>query len=484
MPESLKDKTIKGTFWTGLERFWVQGVQFLVMLVIARILSPKDYGLIGMISVFIAISQSLIESGFSQALIRKKDADEVDYNTVFYFNIVMSIIFYGILYLISPAIASFYNEPILCSVTRVISLVVIINAFNIVQGTIFSIQLDFKKQAHSSMMAAIISGGISIILAKMGFGVWTLVYQQLISCIVITIVLWSYSKWRPKWIYSWKSFNNLFSFGLNLVISGLIDTIYFHSYVLVIGKVYNAISLGYYSRASHYAQLPVSNFNSIFFRVTYPVLCKLQDDDSKLREIYKKMLRISVFILFPIMCGLAGAAYPVVVALVGEKWAFSSVLLVPICLARMWYPLHAINMNVLKVKGRTDLFLKIEIIKKILSIIILIVSIPLGLVYMCYGMIISSIASLAINSFYTGRLIQLGFWKQMKDISHILLVSLCMFVLIRIVNIWIDNVYIQLLIDIIVGAAFYFGISFLFHFKEIEYIQSLRKNKRETSDSN
>ena len=204
MPESLKDKTIKGTFWTGLERFWVQGVQFLVMLVIARILSPKDYGLIGMISVFIAISQSLIESGFSQALIRKKDADEVDYNTVFYFNIVMSIIFYGILYLISPAIASFYKEPILCPLMRVVSLVVIINAFNIVQGSIFSIQLDFKKQAHSGMLAAIISGMASIILAIKGFGVWTLVYQQLISTIVITIVLWSYSNWRPKWIYSWK----------------------------------------------------------------------------------------------------------------------------------------------------------------------------------------------------------------------------------------------------------------------------------------
>ena len=484
MPESLKDKTIKGTFWTGLERFWVQGVQFLVMLVIARILSPKDYGLIGMISVFIAISQSLIESGFSQALIRKKDADEVDYNTVFYFNIVMSIIFYGILYLISPAIASFYKEPILCPLMRVVSLVVIINAFNIVQGSIFSIQLDFKKQAHSGMLAAIISGVASIILAIKGFGVWTLVYQQLISTIVITIVLWSYSNWRPKWIYSWKSFKELFSFGLNLVISGLIDTIYNNLYVLVIGKIYNATSLGYYGRAEHYAQLPASNFNSIFFRVTYPVLCKLQDDDNKLREIYMKMLRVSTFVLFPIMCGIAGAAYPVVVALVGEKWAFSAILLVPICMAKMWYPIHAINLNVLKVKGRTDLFLRLEIIKKVFSVIILVTSIPFGLVYMCYGMIVSSIGALAINSFYTGRLIQLGFWKQMKDISHILLVSLCMFVLIRIVNIWIDNVYIQLLIDIIVGAAFYFGISFLFHFKEIEYIQSLRKSKKESSNKN
>lgn len=477
MSESLKGKTIKGTFWTGLERFWVQGVQFLVMLVIARILSPKEYGLIGMLGVFIAIAQSLIESGFSQALIKKKNPTEIDFNTVFYFNIVMSLIFYAILYLVSPAIASFYNEPILCSVMRVVGLVIIINAFNIVQSTIFSIQIDFKKQAHSGMAAAIVSGVVSIILAKKGFGVWTLVWQQLISSMVITIILWSYSSWRPKWLYSWKSFKEMFAFGFNLVISGLIDTIYNNLYVLVIGKIYNATSLGYYGRAEHYAQLPASNFNSIFFRVTYPVLCKLQDDDSKLRDIYMKMLRVSTFIIFPIMCGLAGAAYPVVVALVGEKWAFSSVLLVPICMAKMWYPVHAINLNVLKVKGRTDLFLRLEIIKKFFSITVLVVSIPFGLIYMCYGMIISSIVALGINSFYTGKLIKLGFWKQMKDISHLLLVSLCMFALIKFVNLWIDNVYLQLLVDIIVGSAFYFGVAYLFRFKEIEYIKSLRQEK-------
>ena len=408
MSESLKKKTIKGTLWTGMERFWVQGVQFLVMLVVARILSPKDYGLIGMLAIFIHVSQSLVESGFSQALIRKKDRTELDNNTIFYFNIVMSLFIYALLYLIAPYVASFYNEPLLCPVMRVFSLVVIINSFNIVQRALFSIHLDFKKTAHAAMSSALISGVAAIYMAKKGFGVWTLVYQQIIFGIVSTTVLWYYSTWRPKWVYSWKSFKEMFAFGFNLLISGLIDTVYKNLYTIVIGKVFNATSLGYYSRADHYAQLPASNFNAVFLRVTYPVLCKMQDDENRLRENYRKLLRVSAFVIFPIMCGLAGAAYPSVVMLIGKKWAYASVLLVPICLAKMWYPIHAINLNLLKVKGRSDLFLNLEIIKKILGVIIIFASIPFGLLFMCYSQIVSSLIALSINTYYTGKMIHLG----------------------------------------------------------------------------
>lgn len=478
MSESLKKKTVKGTLWTGMERFWVQGVQFLVMLVVARILSPKDYGLIGMLAIFIHVSQSLVESGFSQALIRKKDRTELDNNTIFYFNIVMSLFIYAILYLIAPYVASFYNEPLLCPVMRVFSLVVIINSFNIVQRALFSIHLDFKKTAHAAMSSALISGVAAIYMAKKGFGVWTLVYQQIIFGIVSTTVLWYYSTWRPKWVYSWKSFKEMFAFGFNLLISGLIDTVYKNLYTIVIGKVFNATSLGYYSRADHYAQLPASNFNAVFLRVTYPVLCKMQDDENRLRENYRKLLRVSAFVIFPIMCGLAGAAYPSVVMLIGKKWAFASVLLVPICLAKMWYPIHAINLNLLKVKGRSDLFLNLEIIKKILGVIIIFASIPFGLLFMCYSQIVSSLIALSINTYYTGKMIHLGFWKQMKDISHILLTSLAMFAIIKVMNMGIDNLYLQFALDVIVGIVFYCGVAFLFRFKEIDDIQSLRKEKK------
>lgn len=478
MSESLKKKTVKGTLWTGMERFWVQGVQFLVMLVVARILSPKDYGLIGMLAIFIHVSQSLVESGFSQALIRKKDRTELDNNTIFYFNIVMSLFIYALLYLIAPYVASFYNEPLLCPVMRVFSLVVIINSFNIVQRALFSIHLDFKKTAHAAMSSALISGVAAIYMAKKGFGVWTLVYQQIIFGIVSTTVLWYYSTWRPKWVYSWKSFKEMFAFGFNLLISGLIDTVYKNLYTIVIGKVFNATSLGYYSRADHYAQLPASNFNAVFLRVTYPVLCKMQDDENRLRENYRKLLRVSAFVIFPIMCGLAGAAYPSVVMLIGKKWAYASVLLVPICLAKMWYPIHAINLNLLKVKGRSDLFLNLEIIKKILGVIIIFASIPFGLLFMCYSQIVSSLIALSINTYYTGKMIHLGFWKQMKDISHILLTSLAMFAIIKVMNMGIDNLYLQFALDVIVGIVFYCGVAFLFRFKEIDDIQSLRKEKK------
>lgn len=477
MSESLKEKTVKGTIWTGIERFWVQGVQFLVMLIVARILSPKDYGLIGMLAIFIHVSHSLVESGFSQALIRKKNRTELDHNTIFYFNMAMSVFIYWILYLIAPFVASFYKEPTLCPVMRIFSIVIILDSVNIVQRALYTIHLDFKKLAHASMSSAVISGIIAIYMAKKGFGVWTLVYQQIIFGIVSTIVLWYCSSWRPRLIYSWKSFKEMFAFGINLLISGLIDTIYNNLYTIVIGKVFNAVSLGYYSRADHYSQLPASNFNSIFLRVTYPVLCMMQDDDNKLRENYRKLLRVSAFLIFPVMCGLAGAAYPSVVMIIGKKWEYAAVLLVPICLAKMWFPIHAINLNLLKVKGRSDLFLKLEIIKKLLGTCIIFMSIPLGLVFMCYTQIVSSLLSLSINTYYTEKIIHLGFWRQMKDISHILLVSLVMFAILKIMNIWIENVCLQFILDIIVGSAFYFGVAYLFRFKEIEYIKSLRQEK-------
>ena len=484
MSESLKEKTVKGTIWTGIERFWVQGVQFLVMLIVARILSPKDYGLIGMLAIFIHVSQSLIDSGFTQALIRKKNRTELDHNTIFYFNMVMSVCIYGILYLIAPFVASFYGEPTLCPVMRIFSFVIILDSINIVQRALYTIHLDFKKLARASMASAVISGIIAIYMAKKGFGVWTLVYQQIIFGIVSTFILWYYSSWRPQLIYSWKSFRNMFGFGINLLISGLIDTIYKNLYTIVIGKVFNATSLGYYSRADHYAQLPASNFNSIFLRVTYPVLCKMQDDDNKLRENYRKLLRVSAFLIFPIMCGLAGAAYPSVVMIIGKKWEYAAVLLVPICFAKMWFPIHAINLNLLKVKGRSDLFLKLEIIKKILGTCIIFMSIPFGLFFMCYIQIVSSLLALSINTYYTGKLIHLGFWRQMKDISHILLTSLAMFAIIKIMNNWIDNIYLQFVLDVVVGIVFYFGVALLFHFKEIDEIKSLRKEKQNNIKKN
>lgn len=475
MSDSLKDKALKGSIWGAMERFWVHGVQFMVMLVVARILSPKDYGLVGMLGIFIIVSQTLVDSGFGQALIRKKDRDDVDCSTIFFFNIVLGVFFYFILYLIAPMVASFYKQPLLQPILRVFGLVIILNSFTIVQGALLTANLQFKKMSMAPMAASITSGIAAIMMAVRGWGVWTLVYQQIIYGIVNLCVLWFYSPWRPRWVYSWKSFREMFAFGANLMISGLIDTIYRNLYTLVIGKIFNAQKLGFYTRAVHYAQLPAHNINSIVMRVTYPILCKMQDDDDRLRENYRKLLKVTAFVIFPIMCGLAGASYPSIVLLIGKKWEFSTVLLVPICFMMMWYPIHAINLNLLKVKGRSDLFLRLEIIKKFFGVIILVASIPFGLVFMCYAQIANSLISLAINTYYTGKLINLGFWRQMNDISHILLTSLVLFALIKVLNLGIDNLVLQLIVDVVAGVVFYAGVAYIFRFKEIEYIKSLRE---------
>ena len=459
MADSLKDKAIKGTLWSSLERFSVQGMQFVVMLLIARILGPKNYGLIGMLMIFIALSRSLTDSGFGQALIRKENNTDADRNTVFYFNLVVSCSLYLLLFAIAPLVADFYNEPQLVSVMRVYCLVVIID---------------------SLVAATIVSSAVALIMAYKGFGVWALVGQQLSSAVINTLTLWLYSKWRPSLLYSWKSFHELFSFGSKLMISGVINTVYSNLYALVVGKVFNATTLGFYTRAQHYSEFPSSNVTSVLQRVTYPVLCKMKDDTERLRTNYRRMLRVSAFVVFPLMCGMAGAAYPLVEVLLGHKWHYAATLLIPISFAMMWYPVHSLNLNLLQVKGRSDLFLKLEIIKKLIGVTILAISVPFGLLFMCYTKIFSALISLFINTYYTGKLIQVGFFRQLGDLSKTLVTSLCMFAIVFGINHYIDSYLVQLIVDIIVGAVFYIGVAFVFKFEEVDYLKSILKKDETT----
>lgn len=471
--QSLKNKTVKGVVWSAIERFSVQGVQFLVMLIIARLLDPKDFGLVGMLAIFMAVAQSLIDSGFSQALIRKQNRTETDNCTVFYFNIIVSVLIYLLLYAIAPWVADFYNEPQLCSLMRVLCIVVIINSFAVVQRAIYTASVDFKTQAKASFISTVIAGGIGIVMALQGYGVWTLAWHQIIRAFLNTLLLWVYSLWLPKLIYSWKSFKELFAFGSNLLLSGLIDTIYSNIYQIVIGKIFTASTLGFFTQAKQIAALPSSNIHGIIGSVTYPVLSSIQDDDKRLAENYRKILRVSAFVIFPLMSGLAAVAYPVILILLGEKWRFSATLLIPLCFSMMWYPVHAINLNLLKVKGRSDLFLRLEIIKKILGVTMLVATAPFGLLVMCYGIIGNSIIALAINTYYTGKLINLGFFKQMRDLSGTLIVSLTMFVISFITTCLLENIYVQLIVGVLIGAVFFVSACFLFKLKEVEYLKSI-----------
>lgn len=475
MAESLTHKTVRGTFWSFAERFTAQGVNLLVLVIIARLLSPKEFGLVGMLAVFLAVAQSLIDSGFSQALIRKQNRTEEDKNTVFYFNIFVSVVLYLLLYLISPWVASFYEEPQLNDVMKVICLVIVIDSFAVVQRANYTIEIDFKTQTKSTLISAIISGSIGIYLAYHSYGVWALVFQQLSNSLTNVLVLWAYSDWYPKLVYSWKSFRELFGFGSKLMVSGLLDTLYRNGYQLVIGKAFTAESLGFYTNAHKFSDFPSSSFTAIIQRVTYPVLCTIQDEDERLAQAYRKFLRISAFIIFPLMCGLAAVSNPIVNLLLGEKWRYVAVLMIPICFQMMWYPIHSINLNLLQVKGRSDLFLRLEIIKKIIGVTILFVSLPFGLLVMCYTSILSSILCLGINTYYTGKLIDVGFLMQMKDISSTLLLSLAMFFLTIEVLSFFPNCFWGLIVGCIVGATFFMVVASLCKMKELLYIKELIK---------
>lgn len=474
---SLKRKTLLGTVWSMVERFSVQFIQFVVMIIMARILTPADYGLVAMLTIFIAVSQSLVDSGFSQALIRKQNRTETDNSTVFFFNIVVGIFLYAVLFLCAPLISRFYGEPILTPLMRVISLSVIVNSFVVVQRALLTINIDFKTQAKASLTAAIVSGATGIVTAYTGFGVWSIVYFQISNLAVNAIMLWLLSHWHPKLLYSWKSFRELFSFGSKLALSGIINTLYNNIYKLLIGKVFKASDLGYYSRAHDFSDFPSANLTTVIQRVTYPVLCKIQDNDDRLRDVYSKFLRLSAFIVFPLMIGLAALAKPVILLFLKQQWLYSATLLPIICLSMMWYPIHAINLNLLQVKGRSDLYLRLEIWKKCIGAAIIFGSIPFGLIGMCWGGVISNIICLIINTYYSGKLINMGFIKQMRDIFPTLLYSFSMGIVVYAVSYHISEQWLKLTAGILTGIAYYALVTKLTGSRDLRELLSFIKTK-------
>ncbi|BEI56546.1 MULTISPECIES: lipopolysaccharide biosynthesis protein [Butyricimonas] len=477
MVESLKNKTVKGVVWSSVERFAVAGLQFVIMIIMARVLTPEDYGLVAMLQIFIAVSQSLIDSGFSQALIRKLDRTQADYSTVFYFNIGVGFFLYMVLFVAAPLIADFYKVPELVDITRVMAIGMAINSFTVVQRAILTINIDFKTQAKATVIASIISGVIGISMAYSGCGVWSIIVQQLSNIGVNAIVLWFVSRWRPSKCFSMKSFRELFGFGSKLMLSGLLSTLWSNIYLIVIGKAFPKADLGYYTRAQQFADFPASALTGVFQRVTYPVLCHLQNDNERLAQSYRKLLRIVAFIIFPIMIGLAAISTPLVLLLLREQWLFTADLLKVICLFMMFYPVHAINLNLLQVKGRSELFLRLEVIKKIIGIVILVITLPMGLMTMCVGQIASSLISLVINTYYTGKLINVGFVRQILDLSPILLLTFIMGGGVYYIVTFFTNILFQLLAGIGFGILFYSVTAWLLRFSEMKELMAIiRRN--------
>lgn len=477
MSDNLKVKAARGLFWSSVDRFSSQGISFVFSIFLARILDISDYGIVAMIVVFMAVAQAFVDSGFSSALIRKPDLNEEDKSTAFYFNIVVGLACYGILFITSPLIADFYDEPLLSPIIRVTGLSIVFNSLCVVQRALFTIAVDFKTQAIISLACTVISGVVGLMMAYNGYGVWALVAQSTISTFLNFVLLWLCSRWRPVTGFSRASFRYLFNFGSKLLASGLLDTLYNNAYPIVIGKFYNSAQLGLYSRAQGYASLPSSNITGILQRVTFPVLSLMQNDDERLALNYRRLLRVSAFVVFPLMVMLAAVAAPLIRVMITSKWDGCVGFLQILSLAMMWYPIHAINLNLLQVKGRSDLFLRLEIYKKIFGVLILTCTIPLGVTAMCWGLVIGSVFSLVMNTYYTGKLIKVGFFIQMKDLLPTLVNSVIMGGIAYYIVNKIDNSFISLITACSMAIFFYLTTSYVLKFPELkEVILIIKRN--------
>ena len=475
---SLKDKTVKGVIWSAVDRFSAQGIQFVFSILIARLLVPEDYGVIAMLNIFLAVSQTFIDSGFGTALIRKIDRTETDFSTVFYFNIAVAVFFYLGLFFAAPAIANFYNTPLLVPVTRVTAINLVIGSLSGIHNAKLSIEIDFKSRAKVSVVSAVLTGAVGLWMAYSGYGVWALVVQTVFAGIIRTIMLWIIVKWYPKLVFSWKSFKEMFSFGSKLLVSGLLDTIYNNIYPLVIGKVFSPTTLGVYSKANSLAQFPSSNITSVLHSVTFPVLSTIQNEEDRLAAAYKRFLRIAAFVVFPLMMGLSAVADPFIRLALTDKWEGAIYLLQIICFCMMWYPIHSINLNILQVKGRSDYFLKLEIIKKVQGVIVLCITVPIGIVAMCYGSLISSIICLIWNTYYTKKLLGYGFFAQMKDLFPVIMHSLAMWLLVSVIVHFMPNLWLKLIVGVLSGMVYYIVGAYLMKFPEMDELLTILKLKR------
>ena len=431
--QSLKDKTIKGVGWSAVDNFVQFGVTFVVSIVLARLLSPDDYGLIGIVTIFTAVCATIINGGFTNALIRKKEATEDDYNTAFIVNMGLSIFLYVVIFLCSPFIADFFRREELVALTRVASLGMIIGALALVQQTRLTKRIDFKTQTKITIIASLSSGIIGIGMALMDYGVWALVAQTLSFQAFRTVFLWYYNKWIPRLRFSSASFHELFGFGWKMMASGVLDTVWKELYQVVVGKFYSPAALGQYTRAKQFSQLFSSNLTSVVQRVTFPVLSNIQDDKSRMISGYRRIIKTTMFVTAISMFFLGAIAEPLLYCLIGPKWHEAATFLPLICISGSLYPLHAINLNMLQVQGRSDLFLGLEIVKKIIGLVPLAVCIFYGIMPMLYVNIVIGVICFFLNSYFPGKLLGYSSWMQIKDVAPsygiALLVVVCIYFL-------------------------------------------------------
>lgn len=452
---NLAKKTVSGLKWSAAERVATQIIQLIIMIILGRMLGPEAFGLVGLLAVFISISQVFVDSGFSSALIRKQDVNESDFATTFYFNIFISFLLYFFLFFLAPVISDFYSQPELVQLTRVLSLTIIFNAFSVVQKARLTINIDFKTQANASLLSVIFSATVAYFVAYFGFGVWSLVFQTLSFSIANVILLNMLDFWYPKCGFSRASFKNLFSFSSRLLVSSVINTLYENIYKIIIGKYFSVEQVGIFTQSRLLSSTPANTLAGIVARVTYPMQSKLQESDNKLTEIYLLSLRMSCLLIFPLQFGLALIAKPLVLLLLGEEWEDVASLMSILCLGSILLPVHSANLNMLQVKGRSDLFLRLEIIKKIIFTAMLILTVPLGMTAICIGIAVQSYLVLAVNTFYTGKVSGVSIKIQFKVLFRIYMVALFCTILGGFWVMFFDDYILSICFSLITIVVFY-----------------------------
>lgn len=471
--ESLKNKTIKGVGWSAADALLGQGVTFIVGLVLARLLSPDEYGLIGICLIFTTVLNGIVDSGFSNALIRKKEVTDEDYNTMFTTNMAISIVLYVLLFISAPLVSDFFHRIELTALVRVTGLILFLNALSITQVTILTKNIDFKTKTKASLVSAIISGVIGIAMAFMGYGVWSLVAQQLSKQLLYTLCLWVLSKWWPKFTFYKDSFKYMWGFGWKLLASGILNNVWNQLYQVVIGRCYTSSTLGHYTRANEYASIFSSNLTLIVQRVSYPVLAEIQDDKERMVQGYRKVIKITMFVTAVCMISLGAVSEPLIYTLIGAKWQEAATYLPLICISMSLYPLHAINLNILQVLGRSDIFLYLEILKKIVGIVPIVIGIFCGIYYMLLTSILTGVISLYLNTWYTGKTLNYSFWKQLRDIAPSYFTALVIALAVYFLKYLSLPYYVVLMLQIIVGLVACITISEIFKFDEYKELKTI-----------
>lgn len=475
---SLRNEAIKGMSWAAIEKFTSQAIAFILGIIMARLLAPADYGVIGMTGIFIGIAGTLVDSGLGTALIQKKEKKKDDYSTLFVFNFGISTLLYLILFIAAPWIAEFYKTPVLKDVTRVITFQLVLNALFNAHYTKLRIDLQFKAMSIISLVSQIMTGCVGVFFAFIGWGVWALVWQTIFSCIIRGLMAVAYLKWwMPGTGFSKDSFRYLFGFGSKILASSLINTIYGNVYTLIIGKKFTPDEVGHYTRGGQLATFPANVTTDILVSVNYPILARLQDDNAKLVNAYRKMLTVPLFALYPILVGMAVLGEPFIGLLLGEKWLPCVPFLQIIAIGAMFTPLTHVNLNLLYVKGRTDLVLKLEIIKKTIAFSIVFLTIPFGIIWMMVGKSCYDFIAFSINCHYTGKILGYGWKKQMKEILPIILKSLIMGAVVFAATFALEGWWAKILIGVPCGMVVYFVIAIVTKDSSLTEIWNIAKEK-------